>query len=225
MPHNKIITTKDGSHTIKSAQFGVDYHSIHGAIQESKHAFIEAGLSPLINKADQKEINILEMGLGTGLNAFLTLLEAEHHKKSINYTALELYPIEFEMALQLNYLDLLGVDEKSHVFENIHTCEFGRAIEFNSCFKLLKLKQDLLTFTPPQKYDLFYFDAFAPEDQPELWTEEIFAKLYSFATPDASLVTYCAKGIVRRAMTASGWQVEKLPGPPGKREMLRAIKG
>lgn len=217
-----IILTKDGSHSVRSEKFGAEYHSIHGAIQESKHVFIEAGLNHLLETRQIKDISILEMGLGTGLNAFLTLLEAD--TVTINYTALELYPIDQSLINKLNYLELLEAENHKTEFEQLHTLPFHQKSSFTNNFHFLKLKQDLLSFETETKFDLIYFDAFAPGDQPELWTETIFSKLYSFTQDNGVLVTYCAKGDARRALQASGWIVEKIPGPPGKREMLRAIK-
>lgn len=222
--HHKFIITKDGSHTLKSSIYGAEYHSIHGAVQESIHVFIKTGLHSWIEKHKTDQVQIFEMGLGTGLNALLTLLEAEKMKVKINYTAIEAYPIDLDTALQLNYLQLLGCEDKDNEFKKIHSCEFDSPQLITEYFILSKFKRNLLGFDLPNKYDLIYYDAFAPNDQPELWSVDVFEKLFTHTNSSGILLTYCAKGDVKRALKNAGWTVEKVPGPPGKREMIRAIK-
>lgn len=220
----KIILTGDGSHSIEVPELKVTYHSIHGAIQESRHVFIQAGLlySEVFDYAGVHQV--LEIGFGTGLNALLTLIEADKHKNRIYYTAIELYPLNESEVRQLNYCEQLHLQQYQTLFEKMHQCEWGEMFEITNYFRLTKIKRDLLDFSTETLFFLIYFDAFAPNAQPELWTKEVFEKMYSLLLPEGILVTYCSKGNVRRAMKAAGFKVEKIPGPPGKREMIRAIK-
>jgi tRNA U34 5-methylaminomethyl-2-thiouridine-forming methyltransferase MnmC len=227
----KIIYTADGSHSVSIPGMNVTYHSIHGAIQESKHIFIEAGLKSIRPLAAARCFSIFEMGFGTGLNALLTLIEAEKLNRKIYYESVELFPLSVEEAKSLNYCSILQRNDLQKTFEDLHICEWGKKITVPSNFILKKTKTDLLNFQTSetclsgrQAFELIFFDAFAPNAQPELWTEEIFQKLYSILKLDGILVTYCSKGIARRAMQAAGFIVEKIPGPPGKREMIRAMR-
>lgn len=217
----KIITTADGSNSIAITDLMVTYHSVHGAIQESKHVFIEAGLKYLIGNLISPVFKIFEMGLGTGLNAFLTAIEAEKNGTKIQYTAIEQFPITSAEALLLNYPSVLG---SAALFHAIHQCKWNEASSINGYFSLNKVDTDLLKFSSPEHFNLVYYDAFAPGAQPHLWTKEVFEKLFSMLEPNGILVTYCSKGEVRRAMISAGFIVKKLPGPPGKREILRAFK-
>lgn len=221
----QIIQTADGSHTVSVPEMNVTYHSIHGAIQESKHVFIEAGLKYwLQNFTGIKTINVLEVGLGTGLNALLTLEETEKNKQSIQYTALELYPLSKEEYSALNYCEEMKRSDLKDIFLSIHESEWEKSISVTQYFSMNKINQSLLKYASAPQFHLIYFDAFAPAAQPELWTVEVFRKLYDFLQPGGILVTYCCKGDVKRAMIAAGFKIEKLPGPPGKREMIRTIK-
>ena len=216
----EIIATTDGSHTVEIPEMQVIYHSRHGAIQESMHVFIEAGLHYMYEKVRTGEtIHIFEMGFGTGLNAFLTAIDAEQYQRRIDFTAVEAFPLFSEEASVLNYSAILGHQE---LFEKLHQSKWNEHISITNYFNLNKIHTDLFSFFTSQRFHLIYYDAFAPAAQPELWTKEIFDKLYSLLMPGGVLVTYCSKGDVRRAMIAAGFQVEKLPGPPHKREMLRA---
>jgi tRNA U34 5-methylaminomethyl-2-thiouridine-forming methyltransferase MnmC len=217
----KIITTGDGSHSIFIPDLNVTYHSINGAIQESKHVFIEAGLNFILSNSKSQTLNIFEMGFGTGLNAFLTAIEADKRKLKIHFTALEKFPVSVEEVKALNYTEHL---QQPELFQKIHTCEWNEEVTISECFSLRKEKASLLNYLTSQLFNLIYYDAFAPAAQPELWTNEIFQKLFGLLQPNGVLVTYCSKGNVRRAMIAVGFKVEKLKGPPGKREMVRAIK-
>lgn len=216
----EVIKTSDGSQTLYLKDKDETYHSRHGAIQESRHVFIEAGLKPLI-ESGKKEISILEAGFGTGLNALLTFIEAEKSRTTINYTSLEAFPVSADIVSQLDYGNALNSE---HVFRKMHSLTWNENHSISEFFSLKKIEGKLEDFNAEEKFDLIYFDAFSPRVQPELWTEEIFKKMYALAAPGAILVTYCSKGDVRRAMIAAGFTVEKLPGPPGKREMLRAGK-
>jgi len=215
----ELKLTEDGSHTLFVPGIDECYHSTHGAIQESQYIFIEAGLK----QCQKEEVRILEIGFGTGLNAFLTLLEAERSEKCILYTSLELYPVEIEKALQLNYPEELA-PEKRQTFEKMHAAVWNMEVPITPFFKLNKIETDFTGFVFKDKFDVVYFDAFSPEKQPEMWSEALFATIYSHCNAGAVLTTYCAKGVVRRAMQAAGFVVERLPGPPGKREILRGRK-
>lgn len=215
----KIFLTQDGSHSLLQEELNETYHSIHGAIQESKHIFIDAGLK----QCSKKTIHVLEIGFGTGLNALLTLLEAEASDLKIHYTTLELYPLSTASAVLLNYTDLLA-PEKKDAFYQLHISPWQNHIQITEQFELYKIKEDFSTMTLTGNFDVIYFDAFSPEKQPEMWTEERFRKIYNCCSAGAILTTYCAKGDVRRAMQKAGFQVERIPGPSGKREILRARK-
>ncbi|MCE5331575.1 MAG: tRNA (5-methylaminomethyl-2-thiouridine)(34)-methyltransferase MnmD [Bacteroidales bacterium] len=216
---SELILTEDGSHTLFVPGVDECYHSSHGAMQESTHIFIEAGLKHCL----KQEIKVLEIGFGTGLNAFLTLIEAERSGIQIQYTALELYPVKVEKALLLNYADQYSPEMKKY-FESIQTSAWNTEVQISPFFSLEKIKADFTTVEFPKAYDVIYFDAFSPEKQPEMWSQEQFEKICKYCHSGAILTTYCAKGAVRRAMQAAGFNVERLPGPPGKREILRAVK-
>jgi tRNA U34 5-methylaminomethyl-2-thiouridine-forming methyltransferase MnmC len=183
--------------------------------------FIEAGLHAVQKSFPGEHLRILEMGFGTGLNAFMTAIEALRSDVAIRYTAIEAFPLDLATAISLNYPEQLGHEG---LFNAIHLATWNTLSHIHETFNLKKREVDLLHFMPAEKYHLIYFDAFAPEAQPELWTEAVFAMLAENTEEHGLLVTYCSKGIVRRAMQAAGWKVEKLPGPKGKREMVRAIK-
>jgi tRNA U34 5-methylaminomethyl-2-thiouridine-forming methyltransferase MnmC len=217
------IITKDGSHTISIPEIGATYHSHYGAIQESVHVFIEAGLKSHYLEPSEP-CSILEVGFGTGLNALLTAIEAGKAKKSIYYVCLEPFPLHVEEVHSLNYCELLNRTEMQEDFIAMHQCPWNKASVATEHLLLNKSNATLQTFEHTTKFNLIYFDAFAPAVQPELWTKEIFEKLFAMLAPGGILVTYCSKGEVRRAMKAAGFTVEKIPGPPGKREMVRAIK-
>ena len=220
----EIILTDDGSHTISVPDMNVTYHSIHGAIQESMHVFIQAGLRDS-GVFDFVGVNhVLEIGFGTGLNALLTLIEADKHMNRIYYTAVELYPLNETEISQLNYCEQLNVAHYKPLFEKMHQCEWEEMFEITDNFRLTKTNCSLLDFSSENSFFLVYFDAFDPAAQPDLWTKEVFEKLYSMSNEGGIVVTYCSKGDVRRAMQAAGFSIEKLAGPPGKREMLRASR-
>lgn len=216
------MITADGSVTIAIPELNVTYHSKHGAIQESMHVFIEAGLRPLLHR--QETITIFEMGFGTGLNALLTLIEATKQQQKINYQTVEAFPLEKEMIAQLNYCEQLQQPELKPLFEQLHTSPWNEPIQLNPWFSIRKVDTPLFNFSTNQPINLIYYDAFAPNAQPELWTVEAFTQLFNMLTAGGILVTYCSKGDVRRAMQAAGFLIKKIPGPPGKREMVRATK-
>ena len=215
----QIKYTEDGSTTLYVPEFDETCHSIHGAVQESLHIFINAGLK----ECKEHSINILEVGFGTGLNAFLTLIEAEKSNKNIVYTTLEKYPVSKEIVRQLNYTKTYKVEYQEY-FTKMHSCEWNKMQKISSHFFIHKIQCDFTQYNDLQQYNLIFFDAFSPEKQPEMWSEKMFEKLYKHCATDAILTTYCAKGTVRRAMAAAGFKVERLSGPVGKREILRATK-
>jgi tRNA U34 5-methylaminomethyl-2-thiouridine-forming methyltransferase MnmC len=225
-----IIKTADGSHSLFVEELNEHYHSIHGAIQESKHVFIDAGLKPFISDSTasfsigKEALAILEIGLGTGLNAMLTYIETQRSDIKIHYTAIEAYPVSADLIDQLNYVELLNDQNLQPVYTTIHACEWGMPVALSNQFTILKIKNTLQDTVLENRYHLIYFDAFGPGVQPEMWTEEIFAKLYAVVESGGCLVTYCAKGEVKRTLKRVGFTVESLPGPPGKREMVRARK-
>jgi len=216
---SELILTEDGSNSLYVPEIDECYHSSHGAIQESRHIFIEAGLK----QCRKSEINILEVGFGTGLNAFLTMIEAEWNAKQIHYVSLEKYPVEAEKALRLNYPEELS-SEKRSCFELMHLSAWNEKVKITPFFSLEKVETDFTQYIPENKFDVVFFDAFSPEKQPEMWTQERFELIYEYCNDAAILTTYCAKGVVRRAMQAVGFTVERLAGPPGKREILRGIR-
>ncbi len=213
----EVIITADGSATIYLPDWEEQYHSKHGAIQEAYHVFIKNGL----NEIKKQEINILEIGFGTGLNCFITYLE---HTCNINYTGVEAYPISEEEVKKMNYVERLQSEKQRVIFDKIHTSKWNEKHSLSDDFLLLKRQQFFQDIDDENAFDLVYFDAFGARVQPELWTEEIFQKMYKAMKMNGILVTYSAKGSVRRAMESSGFIVERLPGPPGKREMLRGVK-
>lgn len=220
MNKRQLITTSDGSHSLYQIDLDETYHSRHGAIQEAYHVFIKNGLD-FISK---KKLSILEIGLGTGLNCLISLLESEKHDLTVDYTGIEAYPISLEEMSLLNYLDELKAPLFKKEFDLIHESEWEREIKITDNFSLVKRNQKFQEISDKNRYNLIFFDAFGARVQPELWTEEIFQKMYDALLPNGVLVTYAAKGSVRRAMLSVGFSIERLPGPPGKREMLRGIK-
>lgn len=213
--------TADGSHTIQIEDLQVTYHSKHGAIQESKHVFIDAGIAYLQQMNNLSEVRILEMGFGTGLNALLTAIFSDQMDLRVNYHSIEAFPLATDEVSLLNYGSLL---QQEAIFALLHTAHWNTATTIHPKFELYKHHSKLDTFVSAENFNLIYYDAFAPTAQPELWTVEVFEKLYRLLAPEGILVTYCSKGAVRRAMEVAGFRVTKLQGPPGKREMVRAFR-
>ncbi len=216
----KIIRTADGSKTIQIEDWDEQYHSKHGAISEAYHVFIEHGLRLFQNT----EVNILEIGFGTGLNALITLMESKKMGSTVYYTGVEAYPISKNEIDVLNYCQQLDFADCEAVFQKMHALAWEEPSKLSDNFLLCKQKKDFGTITDENLFNLIYFDAFGARVQPELWTEEIFQRMYRALQNGGVLVTYSAKGSVRRALQAVGFTVERLPGPPGKREMLRGTK-
>ena len=218
----EIIITSDGSTTIHLPEWNEQYHSKHGAIQEAYHVFIKNGLEYF--KETHKELNevsILEIGFGTGLNSFITFID---NPIRTNYVGVEAYPVAVEEVAKLNYVKELNAEGNREIFNKIHTVSWEEKHSINEHFSLTKRKQYFKDIDDNECFDIIYFDAFGARVQPDLWTEAIFKIMYDALKENGILVTYSAKGSVRRAMQAVGFSVERLPGPPGKREMLRATK-
>jgi tRNA U34 5-methylaminomethyl-2-thiouridine-forming methyltransferase MnmC len=232
----EIIKTADGSTTIHLPDWNEQYHSKHGAIQEAYHVFIKHGLHHFYNQKSTLDVTssavekshknafILEIGFGTGLNAFITYLEAQKLNLNIQYNGVEAYPVSEKEIEALNYIDALNAKHSANVFKELHTVSWEEEHQISGTFTLKKQKQLFSEINDIEAYNIIYFDAFGARVQPELWTEDIFKIMYKALKLSGILVTYSAKGSVRRAMQSVGFVVERLPGPPGKREMLRATK-
>lgn len=216
-----IQITNDGSTTIAIPEKNITYHSTSGAVGESMHVFIDAGLRYVHASQNVNPIHIFEMGFGTGLNALLSWQYAQQHHLNIQFTSIERYPILLEEAQQLNFGEQLQMTRE---LQQLHSCEWEKAFVLDKYCTLTKLQQSLLELTTNQQFHIIYFDAFAPNDQPELWTKAIFEKMYQMLASNGVLVTYCSKGEVRRNMIAVGFTVERLKGYANKWEMLRASK-
>ena len=218
--HFKVHSTLDGSNTLYSEELKESYHSLNGAVQESNHVYIEAGLKYV----NLKTISILEIGLGTGLNALLTWKEAIHAELSINYVAIEAFPLKKDLLQLIDYKSIEGLLPEN-AFEQLHDCKWDTKNPLDpNRFTFTKYNQDFTNHPIIGTYDLIYFDAFAPDKQPEMWKEELLKKLFEALNPNGVFVTYCAKGEIRRSLQRVGFFVERIPGPIGKREMLRATK-
>jgi len=215
----QLKLTKDGSHTIYIPELDEHYHSIHGAINESIHVFLQSGFSfhPILN------LRILEIGFGTGLNAILTMIRAEEENRMVTYHAVELNPLPIKIIRQLNYPLLLeGIYKEK--FRQVHEITWNIEHEITSLFRLKKILADISDYELTGGYNLVYFDAFAPDKQPDMWKQEILLKIYNAMDQGGILTTYSVKGEIKRKFENCGFHVEKIPGPPGKREMLRCVK-
>ncbi|MCB0571631.1 MAG: tRNA (5-methylaminomethyl-2-thiouridine)(34)-methyltransferase MnmD [Phaeodactylibacter sp.] len=222
MKAGHVFETQDGSHSVLSEEYGVSYHSKYGAIQESMHVFIESGFrykAPVSNK-----LSILEAGFGTGLNAVLTLLEASRHRTSVYYETIEAFPLQASEARLLNYPALLGEEAAEH-FMQLHELDWDQPHTITPYFTFRKRLSRLEEAQYEHTFDIVYYDAFAPGAQPYLWEEPVLEKMYNALGEGGVLVTYCAKGAVKRVLKNLGFTIEALKGPPGKREMTRAVKG
>lgn len=214
-----LIVTSDGSHTIFLPELNEHYHSVYGAFQESKHIFIKHGLNSLPGDS----VNILEVGFGTGLNALLTALEITESSRTVNYTSIEKYPLEKETIDRLNHGNISGFTGMK-IFINLHSAPWNIKVNITENFNIEKIEGDLTKTELNGSYDLVYFDAFGPDKQPEMWSPGIFSKISAVTKTGGVLVTYSAKGQVKRNLMACGFEVTLFPGPPGKRQMIRAIK-
>ena len=218
-----VQTTADGSHTLFVPGLNEHYHSTNGALRESELVFLQNGLHHLA--VCLKDINVLEVGFGTGLNALLSVLESKKHHRKINYVAIEPEPVDSSILEKLNFAMLIGGTEASGYFKKLHDSSWTYPAFLSDYFILNKIQAKLEDITlRDEQFNLIFFDAFGPDVQPELWTEDIFIKLFKCLKPGGILVTYSCKGTVKRALKAAGFSIEKLPGPTGKREVLRAVK-
>ena len=218
----KIFLTHDGSHSLLNEQLNETYHSVHGALQESRYVFIQQGLDFLYENSAKPSINILEIGFGTGLNALLSLQRSIVDNLVIHYTTLEAFPIEDDTWPKLNYADSA---ESKTLFEKLHRANWNQPVEIAPGFHLQKLHTTLQQVAlEPNHFDLIYFDAFAPNKQPEMWELPMLQKVAEAMKSNGVFVTYCAKGQLKRDLQNLSLKVESLQGPPGKREMVRAIK-
>jgi tRNA U34 5-methylaminomethyl-2-thiouridine-forming methyltransferase MnmC len=215
----ELRITEDGSPTVYAVDLEEPYHSIHGAIQESEHVFLKQGLHTLA----KSPVRLLEIGFGTGLNALLTMADANEMGIEVYYHTVEKYPLEYELYSKINYEQFI---DKSFPgwFLKMHKSPWGETLQISPVFTLFKEQSDFRSMTPPGSFDLVYYDAFDPQKQPYLWTEEIFCRVSVLMNPGGVLVSYTSKGSVRRALESCGFHVNKVPGPPGKREMIRAIR-
>jgi len=219
----QIINTTDGSTSLFNAELNETYHSVHGAVTESMHVFIQAGLQYYINLYNPSAISIFEVGLGTGLNCLLTILEAEKHPNiQFNYMAIDTVSMPEELVAAINYPEKLNTGRKR--FQEIHSFPFNQPLILTPNFTLHKVNGNIAQNEVEGQFNLIYFDAFGPDKQPEMWTEAILAKMYNCLNINGLLVTYCAKGQFKRNLKALGFVVENIPGPPPKREMTRALK-
>ena len=223
MIKRSIIRTSDGSKTIQIKDWDEQYHSIHGALQEAKHVYLEAGFKTYLNRIPNlKNLNILEIGFGTGLNAYLTAFESIKHPIKTYYHAIEAYPLKKQELKELEYDKLSDLDPL--IFHKIHDCSWGKMNQISPEFSIIKRQEFFSDINDINFFDIVYFDAFGPRVQPELWGVEIFLKMYNALKLNGVLVTYSAKGSVRRTMQNIGFKVERINGPVGKREMLRSTK-
>lgn len=223
MKENQLVISEDGSHTLFSGEFKEHYHSTHGAIRESMHIFIRAGYDFV--RPGLSEISLLEIGFGTGLNALLSCTESIENRLPARYTALEPFPVSAECHQKLNFATQLEDPSAQRYLDKLHESGWGEEVEISEWFSITKLQTGIRELPlGAEQYHLVYYDAFSPETQPEMWTEEVFEKLFTHLKPGGCLLTYSCKGIVKRALRAAGFRVYRLPGPPGKREILRAVK-
>jgi len=220
MIKKEVVITSDGSTSIFLPDWNESYHSKHGAIQEANHVFIENGF----DKLKGSSLQILEIGFGTGLNALLTLNKSIQQNKQVYYTGIEAYPVSDEIVNTLNYSELLEPDEKEPFFKKIHAAQWDHFVKIHPMFHLKKKNIFFHEIDDSNLYDIIYFDAFGFRVQPELWSEEIFKIMFNALKKDGLLLTYACRSPIKKTMETSGFTTEKLPGPPGKREMLRATK-
>ena len=224
MNKRQFLITEDGSHTIYIPELDETYHSTHGAIRESTYVFIEQGLKYVAGRGSVEKIRIFEVGFGTGLNALLSALYTKKKRISMEYESIEAFPLNRSEVQKLNYAGLIKQFRSKEIFQKIHESPWGKWIDISSGFQLRKINLKLQDYKVKEQFDLCFFDAFAPSKQPEMWTKEILEKMYALLTTNGVLVTYCAKGQLKRDLKSMGFEVETLPGPPGKFEMVRAIK-
>ncbi len=226
----RVEQTADGSITLYIPEMDEHYHSTNGAIIEALHVYVDAAFRNRLSKGEEQSLTLLEVGFGTGLNAFLTMLEAERSERKVCYTTLELFPLSKDITEQLNYAEQVAemfggnIERLKSLFEKIHNAAWDEAVEITPFFTLEKRQLDLTRESLKGDFDIVYYDAFAPDKQPDMWTEEVVKKVCDRVNKNGVLTTYCAKGVVRRGFRDQGFLMERLPGPPGKREMIRGTK-
>ena len=222
-PRIRLITTDDGSHSLFVPTLNETYHSFHGAVQESRHVFIDMSLKP--KATESNKLKVFEVGFGTGLNALLTCEYASLHQLQVDYYSIEAFPVDAEMAQQLNYGSFVKAEGADEWFTNIHKSVWDQTCSITPYFSLHKIHKKLESYPiSHNEYDIIYFDAFAPNKQAELWDLDILESMSRAMKPGGLFVTYCAKGQLKRDLASLGLSVETLPGPPGKKEMVRARK-
>jgi tRNA U34 5-methylaminomethyl-2-thiouridine-forming methyltransferase MnmC len=218
----QLITTSDGSHTLFVPRLNEHYHSTFGALTESMHIYLQAGFESL---TDKQEVSVFEVGFGTGLNTLLTCLSSVERGVHTTYYTIESDPLEEELTRQLNYSNLIPGKRKScELFTSIHKATWNQTVKIHPYFSLHKIHASLIGFRPDFAFDLLYYDAFSPDKQSDMWSPDIFRTLFEKMNPGGILVTYCVKGEIKSMLRQAGFEIEKLPGPPGKREMLRGRK-
>lgn len=220
IPKIEIVTTSDGSHSLYVKELDENYHSAHGAIQEAVHVFINNGLAFF----EKDNLSVFEVGFGTGLNALLALDYAVNNKVYISYTGIETHILDYSLVQKMNYLEQLNLSEFEPHLKAMHESDLNAEIELNNSFTFTKQQEKVQDFTTDKSFDVIFYDAFSPTSQIEMWDISIFEKLYTYLNDGGALVTYCAKGQLKRDLKSIGFEVETLPGPPGKREMVRAVK-
>ncbi len=214
----EVKITDDKSHTLFVPELKEHYHSTYGAIQESQHIYINAGM----HCSHKNPLTIFEMGFGTGLNAYLTYLKANKNKIQTFYYSIEKFPLDLNIVSKLNYPHLIG--NKFEVYNKMHECKWNELINLSPYFQLLKIKADIKKFIINFRYDVVYFDAFGPDVQPCLWKKQIFEKIINSLNTNGIFITYSAKGEVKRNLKNLNMKIETIPGPKGKREIIRAFK-
>jgi len=224
MTAHQLKITGDGSHTLWLPELNETYHSTHGALQESQHVFIEQGLSYRCGPGPNLKLQVLEIGFGTGLNALLTAIYAQENELRVDYITLEPFALPEQLINQLNYTQGHQLQKHATLFKQMHNCDWEQAVQLNPFFSITKLGNKVEDWQPKNTFDVVYFDAFAPNKQPDIWHETVLAKLYQVLNPRGVLVTYCAQGQFKRVLASQGFIVESIAGPPGKKEMTRGIR-
>lgn len=219
----EVVFTEDGSKSLYIPELEEHYHSFHGALQEAIHVFIKAGLYKKWEESSCS-IKVMEIGFGTGLNCYLTYLESLKQNKEVDYYGIEAFPLSEDLISKLNYCDLIGVETSPGEFLTLHKLDWNVKNQITKNFSLTKIQKKIQETTLETDFDLIYFDAFGPRAQEEMWSEAILEKMYNSLNRGGILVTYCAKGEIKRRLKNVGFIIEALPGPPGKREMTRAVK-
>ncbi|UXP33311.1 tRNA (5-methylaminomethyl-2-thiouridine)(34)-methyltransferase MnmD [Reichenbachiella agarivorans] len=226
MPKVEIFETKDGSHSLLLTDMNETYHSTHGAMTEAQYVFLSKGLDHCRKLFPDKEvIKILEIGFGTGLNAWLTACKVQGESYEVEFASLEKHPLSKEIIDQLNYTDRMGTVDAKELYDKVHQADWDQLVRISTAFSLHKMEGDILNLPLAEGYfDLIYFDAFAPSKQPEMWSQDILKRMFAALVKGGVLVTYCAQGQFKRDLKTVGFETEELPGPPGKKEMTRAVK-